>query len=363
MNLKRKPLAVGTAALTLAVVVTGCGAAAQSVNASSSPASSSPSTSPSASSSSSVAASAAASSPSSSASAVSSPATSTAPAGSASASGAPGRAPAGGGRGGAFPGEPPRPGFGPGGRGRARGGPGAAFGPGPGFGPGRGPRGQAGGTVSSISGSGLVVSQPNGQSVTYALAPQALYLIAGRSVSESAVHQGDRVQVQGVPSASGGTETVYRVNVVQAGLRGVVTSVSGNTIVLSSGQTISVTGSTSYARGGPGGASAGLSDVKPGVNVQAFGAVSNGKFTAQSVVLPYSSTAGLVTGVSGSTVTVYRGQGSQQVHLTGQTHIFVTSGGLLATGQASDIHAGSDIRATGTTNTDGSLQAISVSVS
>jgi len=144
-----------------------------------------------------------------------------------------------------------------------------------------------------------------------------------------------------------------------------VTAVSGNTISATGrgGQaiTVQVTANTTYSMAG---ASAVLSDIQTGSMIAVRSATTNGSSTsttiaATSVTILLPTQGGVVTGVSGTTLTV--------TGFDGATHTITVSASTRyqKAGQAAtlaDIAAGTSIAAEGTRNADGSLAAVRVTI-
>ena len=144
-----------------------------------------------------------------------------------------------------------------------------------------------------------------------------------------------------------------------------VTAVSGNTIRATGrgGQTITVqvTANTTYSMAG---ASAALPDIQTGSMIAVRSATTNGSSTsttivATSVTILLPVQGGVVTGVSGTTLTV--------TGFDGTTHTIAVSASTRyqKAGQAAtlaDIAAGTSIAAEGTRNADGSLAAVRVTI-
>lgn len=144
-----------------------------------------------------------------------------------------------------------------------------------------------------------------------------------------------------------------------------VTAVSGNTISATGrgGQaiTVQVTASTTYSMAG---ASAALSDIKTGSMIAVRSAAASGSSTtttiaASTVTILLPVQGGVVTGVSGTTLTV--------TGFDGTTHSIAVSAGTRyqKAGQAAtlaDVAAGTSIAAEGTRNADGSLAAVRVTI-
>src|SRR5262249_27935583 len=127
----------------------------------------------------------------------------------------------------------------------------------------------------------------------------------GKTITVADLKVGDQIRFR-QERQSDGSYKVTAIIVVPARTGGVVQSVSGSTITVKkpdgSTQTIAVTDSTAYAKGGNAAAKA---DVQPGLQVVAQGSVgSDGTFTATKVQVNPAVAAGQVTAKTASTITI-----------------------------------------------------------
>ena len=114
-------------------------------------------------------------------------------------------------------------------------------------------------------------------------------------------------------------------------------------------------GATVYKLGSAAGSKA---DVKVGVRVAAPGTVSGDTFTAITVRIQPAEIGGIVTGKTGDSITVKRGDGSTAViHVTSKT-TYEHKGKDAAT--LADVAVGDRVSAEGTLRADGSIDATSV---
>jgi hypothetical protein len=142
-----------------------------------------------------------------------------------------------------------------------------------------------------------------------------------------------------------------------------VTGVSGNTITATSrgGQTVTVqvSATTAYTEAG---ASASLADVKAGTVIAVQGSYANTSGTtinASGVTILLPTEVGVVTNVSGTTLTLTAFDGATHtVTVNASTHY--QKAGQSAT--LADISSGTAIVVEGTTNSDGSLSAVRVTI-
>ncbi len=112
------------------------------------------------------------------------------------------------------------------------------------------------------------------------------YLAAGQATQLSSIKVGDQIEAAGTFSSDSNNLTALQVTVRLPDFHGQVTAVSGNTITLQdrgTTRTVEVNSSTKYLNGT---ATAALSDVKAGVNVEAQGTLdASGKLTATTIQL------------------------------------------------------------------------------
>lgn len=139
-----------------------------------------------------------------------------------------------------------------------------------------------------------------------------------------------------------------------------ITSISGNSISLATPdgwtRTITVDSGTTYQKNG---ATASRSDLKVGDEIQ-FKETreSNGTYTIDAIVVIPPHTGGMVSAISGSTLTVTLPDGSSATIKVGSTTTYDVAGNSGAT--LADIKTGMVVQATGTRNSDGSLSATTV---
>lgn len=142
-----------------------------------------------------------------------------------------------------------------------------------------------------------------------------------------------------------------------------VTKVSGNTITATGrgGQaiTVQVNSTTAYTEAG---ASAALSDVTVGTRIAVRGAVASTsgttiKATGVTIVLP--QVLGVVTNVNGSTLTMTSFDGSAHTVTVSSSTRYQKAGRSAA---PTDVAVGTAIVADGTSNSDGSLSAVRVTI-
>lgn len=142
-----------------------------------------------------------------------------------------------------------------------------------------------------------------------------------------------------------------------------VTKVSGNTITASGrgGQTITVqvSSTTAYTEAG---ASAALSDVTVGARIAVQGTVANTSGTtinATGVTIVLPQVLGVVTNVNGSTLALTSFDGSTHTVTVSSSTRYQKAG---RTAASTDVAVGTAIVAEGTSNSDGSLSAVRVTI-
>lgn len=177
-----------------------------------------------------------------------------------------------------------------------------------------------------------------------------------------ASHVGGTVSAQSKPTTGGAaSQEAPPLEMERHGAFMKVTNVSGNTVTGTTWDngtaTVTVSSSTRYDRAGQ---TASLSDIHTGSLIAVRGTVtgtSSINATAIEIVLPH--VGGLVTGVSGSSITVSDfGGASHTVRVDSNTK-YDRAG---KSASLSDITKGSRIAAEGNTNGDGSLQALRVEI-
>lgn len=225
------------------------------------------------------------------------------------------------------------------------------------------------GTVTAINGSAVTVSTPAGMQRTVTTTSSTIYREGGKTVSASALAVGEHVMVRPVKpitgsSASSGSTfvTAAAIDIVRPQVRGTVVGVSGTTVTVADSQgfwrTVDVSSGTTVTRGGQ---SSTTSAIATGEHVVATGTIeaNHTSLAASMVGIQLPRVGGMVTAVSGSTITVTRRNGSALQIDTSSTTVFSTAPGRSAssTGSLSDVKTGSMIAAEGTKNTDGSFSA------
>jgi endonuclease V-like protein UPF0215 family len=244
---------------------------------------------------------------------------------------------------------------------------------------------RAGGVVASVSGTTITVTGRNGTAKAIQTTSSTTFTLDGGASTLSAIAAGQYLRATGTTDSNGVfTATSVAASTTapqgrgdrQDGTRagGVVASVSGTTITVTgrNGTTkaIQTTSSTTFTLDG---AASSLSAIAAGQYFRAQGTTdSNGVFTATNVAA--STTApqgrgdrqegtragGVVAGVSGTTITVTRRNGTTKAIQTTSSTTFTLDG---AASSLSAIAAGQYLRATGTTDSNGVFTATSVVVS
>jgi hypothetical protein len=219
--------------------------------------------------------------------------------------------------------------------------------------PGRGPI-----TIRSIDGSALSLSTEDGWTRTITVTSSTVITKGGQTVAVDALKVGDQIRFSQTRNADG-TYAITAIVVPTPVAGGEVTAVDATTITVKgkggATRVITVNGSTVYKLGTATGSKA---DVKVGVRVAAAGTVNGDTFTAITVRIQPAEIGGIVTGKTGDSITVKRGDGSTAViHVTSKT-TYEHKGKDAAT--LADVAVGDRVSAEGTLRADGSIDATSV---
>ena len=219
--------------------------------------------------------------------------------------------------------------------------------------PGRGPI-----TIRSIDGSALSLGTEDGWTRTITVTSATAITKGGQTIAVGDLKVGDEIRFSQTRNADG-TYAITAIVVPTPVAGGEVTAVDATTITVKgkAGATrvITVNGSTVYKLGSAAGSKA---DVKVGVSVTAQGTVSGATFTAITVRIQPAEIDGIVTGKTGDSITVKRGNGSTAViHVTSKT-TYEHKGKDAAT--LADVAVGDRVSAEGTLRPDGSIDATSV---
>jgi hypothetical protein len=270
-----------------------------------------------------------------------------------------------------------------------------------GFGAG-GPMGSGsgiGGTVSGVTASTITVSSPVGPSLTIRTNSATAYHEGASTVIRSAVTVGERVAFRfhpvAVPGALGGPRTIMprtfdpaavpgalggsraimprtalapsgsllatEVDILQPTITGAVVKIAGGDLTVADAQgfwrTVRVSSSTAYTEQG---ASASAAAVKVGTEIVATGAIdaNHTDLDATNIDVQLPSVTGLVTAVSGSTITLRSASGTVTVSTDGST-VFHTSSG---TGSITSVKTGDVVRAYGSAPSAATFSATVVEV-
>jgi hypothetical protein len=180
----------------------------------------------------------------------------------------------------------------------------------------------------------------------------------GQTVAVDALKVGDEIRFSQTRNADG-TYAITAIVVPTPVAGGDVTAVDATTITVTGKggvtRVITVNDATVYKLGSATGSKA---DVKVGVRVAAQGTVSGDTFTAITVRIQPAEIGGVVTGKTGDSITVKRGDGSSAViHVTAKT-TYEHKGKDAAT--LADVAVGDRVSAEGTLRADGSIDATSV---
>ena len=229
---------------------------------------------------------------------------------------------------------------------------GFAFGGG-GRSPGRGPI-----TITLIDGSNVSLKTDDGWTRTIAVTSDTTITKGGQTIKVTDLKAGDEVHFTESRNADG-SYTIKTIVVPTPKTAGEVTKVSGDEITLKkhdgSTQVVTVTGTTVYTLGPSTGSKA---DVKVGTFVDAEGTISGTDFTATAIHVRLANASGEVTAKTTDSITVKHRDGTTTViHVTSSTKITVKG---KTPGSLADIAVGDTVIASGTSNSDGSLDAMSV---
>lgn len=222
-------------------------------------------------------------------------------------------------------------------------------------------------TITAIDGSQISLATEDGWTRTIVLGSDATVMRSDATIAVSGLKVGDEVRIRQVRNADG-TFTVVELRVVLPHLRGEVTAVGDTslTIKLHDGSTrvITLTAETTYRLGRN---DATKADLTLGADVAVEGTAGAGDaFTASSVRVRLPHLGGVVSAISGSTITITRGgrEGAVAVtiHVGSSTDYTVPSPTGPVAGALKDVAVGMRISAEGTLRDDGSLDASSVDV-
>ena len=266
---------------------------------------------------------------------------------------------------------------------RAAGGTGSA-------GSGRQGGGQGGlqGTIISISGNTITLKRDNVVNIVGTVSSTTTYTDAGKTISLSDLKVNEKVALRETRN-SDGTYAISAVEVVLDHQSGTVSAVASDSLTITSKNNttvkVSLSSATTYTDLGK---TISLSDIKSGAKIEVSGTLnSDGSLNAQAVQVQHDRLGGVVTAISGNTVTIQgggRGAGEAKTgNNTGTangstatpaataatTRTIVVSDATTYTeaGQSvklSNIAVGDRIEAAGSLSSDGnSLTALQVSIS
>lgn len=254
----------------------------------------------------------------------------------------------------------------------------------------------AGGTISAINGNTLTLTGPNNTTVTVNLSGSTTYSDLGKTISQSDLKSGERVDVAGTKNSDGSINAEV-VNIMHDRTGGTVTAINGNSITIQLGGpgpnnqggprpprngngapnsasgssnsqpssqsgnttpktiTITVDSNTTYTESGQ---AAQLSSIKVGDQIQAQGTRSSdgSSFSALQLEIQLPHYGGQVTSVSGSTITVQDRSGTHTITTNSNTKFLNGT----ATASLSDVKTGANINATGTVAANGTMTATQV---
>ncbi len=269
----------------------------------------------------------------------------------------------------------------PGGKGR-HGGPGDKGGPGgPGGRGGEGGPGGLQGTITSINGSTITLKRDNVVNIIGTVNSTTTYTQAGKTINLSDLKTGELVQLHETRNTDG-SFTITSVAVVLSHAGGTVSAVSADSLTIThqdnSTQKVNLTSATTYMDLGK---TISLADIKNGIMVEAQGMLNaDGSLNAEVINVRHDQLGGVVTAISGNTITVQgggRGDHAKDAQpgavnpapsttATTRTITISDSTTFLQAGQSaklSNIVVGARIEAAGTLSTDGnSLIALQVNL-
>jgi len=247
------------------------------------------------------------------------------------------------------------------------GGPGHGKGGGPGHGNGGGPGHHI--TITAIDGAKITLTTEDGWTRTITLGADAAVMSGDVKIAATDLKVGQEVRIRQVRNDDG-SFTITELTVVIPHLGGTVTAVGDASLTLKlkddSTRVITLTGDTTYSVGRK---AATKADVTVGADVDVHGTPGSGDaFTAISVHVKLPRLDGIVTAVSGSTITITTGGREGGVKATINVASDTTfdlhpaTPGAATSGALKDIAVGMHVHAEGTLNADGSLNAQSVDV-
>jgi hypothetical protein len=221
-------------------------------------------------------------------------------------------------------------------------------------------------TITAIDGSRVSLATEDGWTRTIILGPDAAVMRSDAKIAVTGLKVGDEVRIRQVRNADG-SFTIVELRVVMPHLGGTVTVVGDTSLTLKlhddSTRVITLTTDTTYRVGAKAGTRA---DVTKGADVDVEGTPgAGGAFTASTVHVKLPKLDGVVTGVSGSTITImtHGPDGAKAIiHVGSATAYGVPGAAGVASGGLKDIAVGKRIKAEGTLRADGSLDATSVDV-
>jgi hypothetical protein len=222
----------------------------------------------------------------------------------------------------------------------------------------RGGFGRGAVTIAKIEGSTVSLATDDGWTRTIVVTSDTTITKGGQTIKVGDLAVDDEIGFRQKKNDDGSYSiTAITVRTPKAG--GEVTAVTSTTVTVTSRggtkTTLTVNGATTYLVGKDAGTKA---DVKVGSQVLAEGTVSGSTFTATRVRVALSHLGGEVTAKTSSTITVKGRDGtSATIHLDAAT-TYRIRGKDAAT--LADIAVGDLLIATGTTRTDGSLDASQV---
>ena len=222
----------------------------------------------------------------------------------------------------------------------------------------RGSVGQGDVTITKIDGTKLALQTGDGWTRTIDTAG-ATITKADKTLAVTDLQAGDKITFRETRQ-SDGTYKINSIQVVVPTASGTVTAVASDSVTIKQfggdSKTLSLTGSTTYSRGG---SAVTQSALVVGVRIVAQGTVdSAGRFTAVAVTISDSTVGGTVASKSTTTIVITTAPGkTTTVNVTATTKYVVMG---VSAPTLANIAVGAWVIATGTLNTDGSLDATRV---
>ncbi|HEX7498322.1 MAG TPA: DUF5666 domain-containing protein [Candidatus Limnocylindrales bacterium] len=222
-------------------------------------------------------------------------------------------------------------------------------------------RGAAGGaaiTITSIAGSKLSLQTADGWTRTVD-ATGATITKAGQTIAVADLKVGDQINFR-ESRQSDGSYKITTIAVLSPTASGTVTAANSSSVTITqfdgSSKTLTLNGSTTYTEAG---ATVTNSALVVGVRISALGTLdSSGNFTATAVMIAPTSVQGTVASKTATAIVVTTTAGKTVTVDVSSTTRYTVRGISAAT--LANVAVGDRIAASGTLNTDGTLNATAV---